>query len=469
MSADVAIEVANLSKMYRVYARPADMLWEIVRRKPRHKEFWALRDVSFEVNRGEVMGVVGRNGAGKSTLLKILAGTLDKTAGEIRIDGKISAILELGTGFHPEYTGRENIFMGGMCLGMSRGQVQRKLDSIIAFSELEHVIDQPFKTYSSGMQARLTFSVAISVEPDIFIVDEALAAGDAAFAAKCMLRIREICDSGSTVFFVTHNSHTVVQLCSRAIWLEGGRVEKVGDALEVVRAYDYRVHEEISRGKGAVARTAQAGRNGRSGIPMPHFLKQRVPATVHADAASGDAAEGPSGSASVSASEDGPLDVFRKGPVFIDEVEFLDALGRPATIFREFEPLRIRVHYHCEGALPEESLGLGIAINRESDLLLISNFSTSNVKRDEELADYAAAPFRKRPGRSGHLEAVLDPFQLHEGSYVLSLGLLANRPGNSEFYEYHHFGYRISVQRTGFPNGAIYYPQVRWAHVIEEP
>jgi lipopolysaccharide transport system ATP-binding protein len=206
-------------------------------REGRHEEFWALRDLSFEIKQGETVGVVGRNGAGKSTLLKVLSRITEPTSGRIRLRGRTASLLEVGTGFHPELTGRENIFLNGAILGMSRQEIIRKFDQIVDFSELEKFLDTPVKRYSTGMYVRLAFAVAAHLEPEILIVDEVLAVGDAEFQRKCLGKMGNVAKEGRTVLFVSHQMRAVMQLCERAILLDAGRVREDGPAVPVVNAY----------------------------------------------------------------------------------------------------------------------------------------------------------------------------------------------------------------------------------------
>lgn len=232
-----AIKVSHLDKSFKVWRHPSDLLREAMSGRVHHSEFQALSDVSFEVARGSVVGVLGRNGAGKSTLLRIIAGTLDATGGTVEVNGRISAILELGTGFHPDYTGRENIYLGGMCLGLSRAEIAARVDDIIAFSELSEFIDRPFRTFSSGMKARLTFSVATSVEPDILIIDEALSVGDARFALKSFDRIQAFKQQGRSILLVSHDINQVTRFCDHAILLDRGRVVECDEPSKVGKIY----------------------------------------------------------------------------------------------------------------------------------------------------------------------------------------------------------------------------------------
>ncbi len=232
-----ALRISNVSKQFEIFASPAQMLLELMGFGKRHEKFSALTEISLDISRGEVVGVIGRNGAGKSTLLKVIAGTLAADQGTVEVDGRISAILELGTGFHPDYTGRENIIMGGLCLGMSRKEILAKQDEVAAFSELGEFIDRPFRTYSSGMQARLCFSTALACEPTILIIDEALAVGDVRFQRKCFAHFEALRARGTTILLVSHEMNAVAQFCDRAVWLERGRVLATGSAKEVSESY----------------------------------------------------------------------------------------------------------------------------------------------------------------------------------------------------------------------------------------
>jgi ABC-type polysaccharide/polyol phosphate transport system ATPase subunit len=236
-SSNIAIQVIDLDKVFRIYPHPLDPIIETITKNQRHLKRNALNKVNLTLQRGEIVGILGKNGAGKSTLLKIIAGTLEASGGELQVNGRLTAILELGTGFHPEYTGRENIYMGGLCLGMSRSEIDSKIDEIIDFSELREVIDQPFKTYSTGMQARLTFSTAISVDPEILIIDEALSVGDARFQMKCFSWLSKQREQNATILIVSHDTNTMTTFCDRAIILEDGSVFAEGGAKEITETY----------------------------------------------------------------------------------------------------------------------------------------------------------------------------------------------------------------------------------------
>ena len=233
-----AVQVADLQKVYRVYSRPWHRLVEALGGRPRHRPFRALDRVSFTLPRGEGLAIVGENGAGKSTLLKVLAGITAPTAGSVQVQGKIASILELGSGFHPEFTGRQNIVLNAAMLGLSEEEVREKTPSILEFGELGDFIDQPVKVYSTGMAMRLGFAIATQVEPDVLIIDEALSVGDGYFQKKCMDRLERFVASGGTLLFCSHAMYYVSAFCQRALWLKNGRQEALGPVRSVVRDYE---------------------------------------------------------------------------------------------------------------------------------------------------------------------------------------------------------------------------------------
>lgn len=234
------IEIEQVVKTYKLYDKPVDRLKEAlsITKKKYHREFSALNGVSFSVKKGDALGILGKNGSGKSTLLKMITGVLSPTSGNIQVDGKIAAILELGAGFNPEYTGRENIYLNGLMMGYSREEMEPRIAAIIDFADIGTFIDQPVKVYSSGMFARLAFAVSINVDPDILIVDEALAVGDIRFQTKCIDKMKELKSKGTTILFVSHAVEQVKRFCNKAVWIKDGVVEAIGDASEVVDQYE---------------------------------------------------------------------------------------------------------------------------------------------------------------------------------------------------------------------------------------
>lgn len=247
MSSELSIKVDNLSKCYQIYEQPRDRLKQFIlprlqnmvgkKTEKYYREFWALKSVSFEVRRGETVGVIGRNGSGKSTLLQMICGTLNPTGGSVQTHGRIAALLELGSGFNPDFTGRENIYLNAAVLGLNRDEIDACYEDIVAFADIGEFINQPVKTYSSGMVVRLAFAVQAQVSPDILIVDEALAVGDAKFQAKCFECLRQLKSKGTSILLVTHSSEQIVAHCSKAILLDAGRTIEYGEPRHVVNRY----------------------------------------------------------------------------------------------------------------------------------------------------------------------------------------------------------------------------------------
>ncbi|HEX6183099.1 MAG TPA: ABC transporter ATP-binding protein [Pyrinomonadaceae bacterium] len=311
----VALRVEDVSKQYRIYARPGDRLKETLTRGrlKRHREFWALRNVSFEVEAGTTTGIIGPNGCGKSTLLQIIAGTLEPTGGSVWREGRVAALLELGAGFDPEGTGVENVYMNAALMGLSRRETERLFPEIERFAEIGQFIHQPVKTYSSGMFVRLAFAVAANVEPDILVIDEALAVGDAVFQHRCLRRIKEIQERGATVLFVSHDAAAIRALCTRAILMSAGRVLADGAPLEVLNHYQKTVMEreqayEEAEGAAADASHAEGAREAEESFAPLRYTYR------HGD-----------------------------GSAEIVSAELLDAARRPVGVVETGSPVMVRV------------------------------------------------------------------------------------------------------------------------------
>lgn len=269
---NIVISVQNLSKCYQIYENPRDRLKQFITPRLQHmagqipkkyfREFWALKDVSFEIKKGETIGIIGHNGSGKSTLLQLICGTLNPTSGSVQTNGRIAALLELGSGFNPEFTGRENVFMNATVLGLSQKEIEERFEDILAFADIGDFIERPVKTYSSGMLVRLAFAVQASVDPDILVVDEALAVGDEKFQRKCFARLENLKSRGSSILFVSHSPASIIELCDKTLFLHHGERLMYDQAPKAIRAYQKLIYAPVEEQKRLVQEYRLADQSG---------------------------------------------------------------------------------------------------------------------------------------------------------------------------------------------------------------
>ena len=420
---DPAISARDVAKVYRRFQqrhqfktlKSALLTGSLLSDLTPDETFTALDGVTFDVPRGATFGVIGENGSGKSTLLKLVAGIARPTRGSLRVDGRVSALIELGAGFHPEISGRENVIINGVMLGLSRREVEERFAEIVAFSELEEFIDAPVKTYSSGMYMRLGFAVAIHVEPDVLLIDEVLAVGDEAFTRKCLDKIAEFRRRGRTILFVTHSLGHVEKMCDDVLWLRHGRVSGRGDPKRVIDAY----LTYVAGGEDALLRSRQL-----------QAAEEAAPA-----ASPGDEPRAAGG--------------YRPGrwggrEVEITAVRLLDARGRERHVFVPGETLTLALSVSAREPVDDFVFGLG----------LFAADGTSVYGTNTDLEDFAP----RRLEGTGEVRVVLDDLRLVEGSYFVDVAV-HRRDGTP--YDYHRGLYSIRV-KSRLKDVGLYRPAHRW-------
>lgn len=391
ITSDSVISVRNVWKSFRVYHQRAHTLKEtLLVRRSAYDEFWALKDISFEVGKGEMLGVIGPNGSGKSTLLKCLARILTPNAGAIEVRGTQSSLLELGTGFHPELSGKENIYLAGSILGLHRDEIDNEYESIVDFAGVGDFIDTPVKNYSSGMLARLAFSVAISVDPEILLVDEVLAVGDEAFQLKCYERITDLRSQGKTVVFVSHSLDAIRRLCSSVLWIEKGIVIAHGRAEEVVGEYLEKVQAED-------AHAHHAWHDDGLGRPGTHTIR-------------------------------------------LTDFETLDGDDDPNGRLRTGDPATLRIHYECDE--PADPVVVTIKINRVDDGMCIAGFNSLTTPLKQPLALEAG---------SGHIDYAIASLPLWHGNF--SVTIAAGDELGTVIYDRRNDAFSFAVVAGNFPAG----------------
>ncbi|HEV3217964.1 MAG TPA: ABC transporter ATP-binding protein [Vicinamibacterales bacterium] len=434
-----AIELVNVTKVYRRYGRrkqfatlkSALLKGSLIQDLQPDETFPALQGVSFEVAAGKTYGIIGRNGSGKSTALKLVAGITKPTSGTVTVRGRISALIELGAGFHPEISGRENVFINGIMLGLSKREVARRFDEIVAFAELQQFIDAPVKTYSSGMYMRLGFAVAIHVDPDVLLVDEVLAVGDEGFTHKCLDKFGEFKRRGKTILLVTHSLGLVERLCDEALWLDRGNVRSAGDPKRVVGAYLTDV--EHSEEKELAAEDAK--------------MTDETSAAASSGQAAPGGVEGASGAGAPGSAEDmARADEGRWGSreIEITDVTLKGQDGQGSHVFQSGE--RIAVHLHVRAHQPTNDFVFGIGLySAEGVTCYGTNTDMENFQAEEITGD-------------GEVTFTIDSLDLVEGTYKLDVAV-HKRDGYP--YDYHRLLYTFRVKSRSSEVG-IYRPKHRW-------
>jgi ABC-type polysaccharide/polyol phosphate transport system ATPase subunit len=411
-----AIELSNVSKIYRRYSarrfatlKSALLGRSLMRELQPDETFMALKDVSFRVPKGSAFGVIGRNGSGKSTALKVVAGITKPTTGAVRVDGRVSALIELGAGFHPEISGRENVFINGIMLGLSKREIERRFDDIVDFAELRDFIDAPVKTYSSGMYMRLGFAVAINVNPDVLLVDEVLAVGDEAFTHKCLDKFRDFRRRGKTILLVTHMLSLVERLCDEAVWLDGGEKRADGDSKRVVDAYLTAVDQSEERSLAATA---------------GHLLSSPVPAANMFQATEGR---------------------WGSGDVEIVRVTLLAHDGQPSFVFQTGEAMSIRLSIRA--ARPTSDFVFGIGLFNADGVCCFGTNTELEHMQPEQLSGDAEVTFG------------IEALDLVEGTYKLDVAV---HKQDGAPYDYHRLLYTLRVASRS-PGVGIFRPRHHWA------
>ena len=430
-----AIEVFNVSKIYRRYSRrrqfatlkSALLSGSLIRDLRPDETFPAVRDVSFTVPAGRTLGIIGRNGSGKSTILKLVAGISKPTTGEVKVNGRISALIELGAGFHPEISGRENVFINGIMLGLTKREIARRFDEIVEFAELRDFIDAPVKTYSSGMYMRLGFAVAIHVDPDVLLVDEVLAVGDEGFTHKCLDKFAEFKRRGKTILLVTHSLGLVERFCDEALWLDAGTVKGMGDPKRVVGAYitDVEVSEEhqLAAGDAKAQQTAAISADDPAAVLPDHPVE-----TAEAPADMFRATEGRWGSREVE----------------ITDVQLFGSDGESGHVFRSGDSIDVRIRLRAPLPVDDFVIGIGL-FNAEGVCCYGTNTSIEELKSQRLHGDVQAV-------------FTINSLDLVEGTYKLDVAV---HKQDGYPYDYHRLLYTFRVKSRTKDVG-IYRPKHEW-------